>query len=175
MGTPGFLYLPYHLAAIGHGRPGQLAPMLMAGAAVAGGGSFGFGWVRRFCGAIPVFVGGLVLCGAGLLTIASASQPALLYAGFALNGAGLGVIMPNMFSAFAAATPAIYRPRMLGFVRATFYGGPLIAQVALEPVLAGFGPTAAVAAITLICVAGAVLVLLFRRNFLPVEEPERHG
>ena len=59
--------------------------------------------------------------------------------------------------------------RMLGFVRATFYGGPLLAQVVLELVFGRFGPTVTVAAISLICLAAALLALLFRRSFAPVE------
>lgn len=169
LGTTGFMYLPYHLATIGQGRPEQLAPLLMAGSAVASTASFSYGWVRRFLSTIPVFVTGLLLLAAGILVIAAATDRAMVFAGFAINGAGLGLLMPHLFSACAAATPPIYRPRMLGFVRATFYGGPLLAQVALEPVLGRFGPTAAVIGIAVIGLVAVLAVLAFRRAFTPVD------
>ena len=169
LGTTGFMYLPYHLAGIGQGRPEQLAPLLMVGAAVASSASFAYGWVRRFLATIPVFVVGLLLLAAGILVIAVAGDRAMVFAGYVINGAGLGLLMPHLFSACAAATPPLYRPRMLGFVRATFYGGPLLAQVVLEPVLSRFGPTAAVVGIAAIGLVAVFAVLAFRRAFVPVE------
>lgn len=169
LGTTGFMYIPYHLATIGQGRPEQLAPLLMAGSAVASTASFGYGWIRRFLATIPVFVVGLVLLSAGILMIAAASDRALIFAGFAVNGAGLGLLMPHLFSSCAAATPPIYRARMMGFVRATFYGGPLVAQLALEPVLGRFGPAAAVLGIALIGLLAVLVVLVFRHAFVPAE------
>jgi MFS family permease len=163
------MYLPYHLAAIGEGRPEQLAPVMMASTAVGSVGSAGYGWVRRYFSAVPIYIGALVLAAAGLLVIAATQGRTALFAGIVIYAAGLGTLMPHLFSSCAAATPAIYRARMMGFVRATFYGGPLLAQVGLELVLGRFGPSAAVAAISLICLAGALLALAFRKSFLPVE------
>ena len=102
---------------------------------------------------------------------ASSSVPWLLV----LFGAGQGIVVPHMFAACAAATPAPYRTRMLGFLRSTYYGGPLMAQVSLEVITARLGPTAAVAAIAVICVAGALAAVAFRKTFVPVEEAATHG
>jgi MFS family permease len=169
IGTTTFMYLPYHLASIGEGRPEQLAPVMMASTAVASVGSASYGWVRRYLSAVPIYVGALALAGAGLLIVAATQDRAMVFVGIAIHAAGLGTLMPHLFSSCAAATPAIYRARMMGFIRATFYGGPLLAQVALELVLGRFGPSAAVAAVSLICLGGAVLALAFRRDFVPVE------
>jgi hypothetical protein len=132
-------------------------------------GSAAYGWVRRYASAVAVFVGAPLLSAVGLLVIASTTERAVIFAGIALFGSGLGILMPNVFSGCAAATPALYRPRMLGFVRSTFYGGPLLAQVFLEMVLSRFGPGATLTAIALICAGAALLALLFRRSFDPVE------
>jgi MFS family permease len=175
IGTTTFMYLPYHLAAIGQGRPEQLAPVMATSTALGAVGSAAYGWVRRRGSAVAVFVGGPLLAAAGLLVIVSTTERSIIFAGIALYGAGLGVVMPNLFSACAAATPAVYRPRMLGFVRSTFYGGPLLAQVVLEMVLGRFGPPATLAAIALICGGVALLALLFRRTFIPVEDAPGHG
>jgi predicted MFS family arabinose efflux permease len=169
IGTTMFMYLPYHLAAIGQGRPEQLAPVMATSTAFGAVGSAAYGWIRRYFSAVAVFAGAPLLAAAGLLVIVSTDQRAIILAGITLFGSGLGILMPNVFSGCAAATPAIYRPRMLGFVRSTFYGGPLLAQVFLEMVISRFGPRAALTAIALICVGAALLALLFRRTFDPVD------
>jgi hypothetical protein len=132
-------------------------------------GSAAYGWIRRYFSAVAVFAGAPLLSAAGLLVIVSTDQRAIVFAGIALFGSGLGILMPNVFSGCAAATPAIYRPRMLGFVRSTFYGGPLLAQVFLELVISRFGPTSALSAIAVICAGASLLALLFRRTFDPVD------
>jgi predicted MFS family arabinose efflux permease len=169
IGTTMFMYLPYHLAAIGQGRPEQLAPVMATSTAFGAVGSAAYGWIRRYFSAVAVFAGAPLLAAAGLLVIVSTDQRAIILAGITLFGSGLGILMPNVFSGCAAATPAIYRPRMLGFVRSTFYGGPLLAQVFLEMVISRFGPGAALTAIALICAGAALLALLFRRTFDPVD------
>jgi MFS family permease len=169
IGTTMFMYLPYHLAAIGQGRPEQLAPVMATSTALGATGSTAYGWIRRYFSAVAVFAGAPLLAAAGLMVIVSTDQRAIIFAGIALFGSGLGILMPNLFSGCAAATPAIYRPRMLGFVRSTFYGGPLLAQVFLEIVLSRFGPAAALSAIALICAGAALMALLFRRTFDPVD------
>lgn len=168
-GTTVFMYLPYHLAAIGQGRPEQLAPVMMASTAVGSAGSAAYGWIRRYFSTVQAFMVPLLLAAAGLLVMVATHDRALLFVGIVLFGGGYGILMPHMFSSFAAATPAIYRPRMLGFVRAAFYGGPLLAQAGLEIVNISYGPAATVAAISLIAITGALLALLFRRNFVPVQ------
>ena len=75
----------------------------------------------------------------------------------------------------AAATPAPFRPRMLGFVRSTFYAGPLLAQVGLEVVMGRFGPTMTVATIAAIALFAGLLTLLFRATFVPVEDAPSGG
>lgn len=175
IGTTTFMYLPYHLAELGQGRPEQLAPVMAVSTALGALGSTAYGWIRRSASTVAVFVGGPLLAALGLLVVILTGERAAIFAGIAIYGAGLGIVMPNVFSGCAAATPAIWRPRMLGFVRSTFYGGPLLAQVGLEVVLGRFGAAAALVAIVAICVGVALLALLFRRTFVPVKEAQTHG
>jgi predicted MFS family arabinose efflux permease len=169
IGTTMFMYLPYRLAEIGQGRPEQLAPLMATSTAFGAVGSTAYGWIRRYLSTVGMFVGASLLAAAGLLVISSTTARPVIFAGIVLFGSGLGMLMPNVFSGCAAATPAIYRPRMLGFVRSTFYGGPLLAQVFLEMVLNRFGADATLVAIALICGGAALLALLFRRTFDPVD------
>ncbi len=164
------MYMPYHLRDLGHGSPQTLAMLLIAATAVAGVSSFGFGWIRRRFSAMQVFLGGFALTGLGIGLLAAASDVPLAATGMLIEGLGLGALMPNIFSAAAAATPAEQRAHMLGFVRAGFYTGPLLFQPVLELVNARAGAQGALFGIALACIAGAAFPFVFRASFEPVEE-----
>jgi MFS family permease len=119
-----------------------------------------------------VFVGAFTVTGVGLF-LALASQSYLLLAlALAIYGAGFGVVTPNLFSACAAATPMALRTRVLGFMRAGFYAGPLVAQPFLEVAVNRGGPAAALTVIGAAALVAAAIFWLFRARFDPVpEEP----
>jgi MFS family permease len=93
----------------------------------------------------------------------------LLFLGMALQGLGMSAMVPNLFSACAAATPAEARPRMLGFVRAGIYAGPLLAQPGLEAVMGWGGAAAALAAIAVAALAAGAVSVIGRHMFDPPE------
>jgi hypothetical protein len=106
-----------------------------------------------------------------LLVLASHTYLALMLA-LVVYGAGFGLVTPNLFSACAAATPMALRTRVLGFMRAGFYAGPLATQPFLELILAHHGPSGAIMAIALAAFAVAAVFWLFRGRFAAVpEEP----
>ena len=163
------MFLPYHLAALGLGDPGTIAMMMVGGAGASGVSTLCFGLVRSKLSALQVFVIGFVLNGVGSLLIAFATGPLVLLAGMVLGGIGLGLVMPNVFSACAAATQPQWRARMLGFVRAGFNAGPLVVQPVLELVYRQSNAGMTLLAIGLASFGGAVWVLLSRRQFDPYE------
>ncbi len=164
------MYMPYHLHNLGLGAPETLAMLMIGGAAMAGVSSLSFGWIRKRFSAHHVFFGGFGMAGLGIALLASSSSLPLAAAGMMIQGFGLGALMPNIFSAAAAATPADRRAHMLGFVRAGFYTGPLLLQPVLELVSVRAGEQGALFAIALACVAGGAFPFLFRRAFDPVQE-----
>lgn len=171
-GTTIFMYLPYRLAGLDQGRPDQLAPMLMISTAVMSLGSVAHGWIRRRFSPVTLFTIPMLVAAVGIAGLALAEQRFALLVSIGIFGAGFGLVIPHMFSACAAATPVAYRPRMIGFVRAAFYVGPLVAQLGLEILNGRFGPGAAMIGVAGIAVAGGLLAAAFRGQFVPVEEPE---
>jgi len=169
IGTTTMMYLPFHLAAAGHGAPEEVAQVLVFSGLFGALFSAAYGSVRKWLSAVQVFVWFLALAALGLMLIVAADSTVLLYAGVALYGGGYGIVVPNLFGACAAATQPEYRARMLGLVRAGFYAGPLVAQLFLEMVLRQWGPASAVAGIAAMCAGAAVLALVLRRVFVPVE------
>jgi MFS family permease len=173
VGSSTFAFLPFHLQAIGYSDPARIGPLLTISAAAGCATALGFGWIRKFASATPVFLGGFAVTGIGLLCVLATQSYLLLALALAVYGAGFGVVTPNLFSACAAATPMALRTRVLGFMRAGFYAGPLAAQPFLEVAVARGGPAGGIATIAVAAFAGAAVFWLFRARFdaVPEESP----
>jgi len=169
LSTTTSMYVPYYLADIGQGSPDTVAMVLMIGGGTSALTAFSFGWIRSRFSAIQTFVYAFALIAAGLLVVAATGAMAVIVVGWAVYGLGLGLIMPNLFSACAGATPPHVRAQMLGFVRSGVYGGPLLIQPVLEAALGRFGAFAALAAIACLSVISVVLTITLRKVFDPVE------
>lgn len=170
IGSSVFIFLPFHLHDIGLGDPKKIGLLLMISSAAGVIAALSYGWLRQVMAAIPVFVGGFVLTGAGLLAALATSNYAVLAVALAVYGAGFGVVTPNLFSACSAATRMEMRTRVLGFMRAGFYAGPLLAQFPLEAILKRGGPGASLATLGMASLAAAALFVVFRGRFRPLPE-----
>lgn len=170
IGSSVIIFLPFHLNDIGFGDPKKIGLLLMISSAAGVVTALSYGWLRSAIAAIPVFVGGFVLTGAGLLAALTTSNFLALAVALAIYGAGFGVVTPNLFSACSAATRMEMRTRVLGFMRAGFYAGPLLAQFPLEAILKRGGPSAALATLGTAGLAAAALFVVFRGRFRPLPE-----
>jgi MFS family permease len=162
------MYLPYHLADIGYGSPDTVAMLMVAGAGVAAVPALAFGWIRARFSAIQVFAASFTIITIGVVVIVVARDLPLIFLGMALHGLGMGAMMPNLFSACAASTTPEQRARMLGFVRAGIYAGPLLVQPGLEVIMASSGATAVLSAIGAASLLAGVLSVTGRGMFNPV-------
>jgi MFS family permease len=90
-----------------------------------------------------LFVAGTVVFTAGSVTGACAPDTASLIAARLVQGAGSGLVAPQVLSLIQAATPATRRPRSLGLYGATMavasLAGPLIGGLVLSADLFGLG------------------------------------
>jgi MFS family permease len=170
VGSSTFAFLPFHLHAIGYSDPAKIGPLLTVSAAAGCAAALGFGWIRKFVSAIPVFLAGFTVTGVGLFCVLATHSYLLLALALAIYGAGFGIVTPNLFSACAAATPMALRTRVLGFMRAGFYAGPLVAQPFLELAVSRGGPSGAIAAIASAAIVAAGIFWAFRARFAPVPE-----
>ena len=170
IGSSVFIFLPFHLHDIGMGDPKKIGLLLMLSSAAGVAAALSFGWLRKHLAAIPVFAGGFALTGAGLLMALATSNFVALAAALMIYGAGFGVVTPNLFSACSAATRMAMRTRALGFMRAGFYAGPLLAQFPLEAILRQGGPGASLATLGVASLVAAGLFVVFRTYFAPLPE-----
>ena len=170
IGSSVFIFLPFHLHDIGIADPKKIGLLLMISTAAGVATALSFGWIRTRLAALQVFVGGFALTGAGLLLALATSSYAAMAAALAVYGAGFGVVTPNLFSACSAATRMELRTRVLGFMRAGFYAGPLLAQFPLEAIVRQGGPGAALTTLGLMALAAAALFVVFRAYFVPLPE-----
>lgn len=161
------IYLPFHLHDQGHGASDKVALALLVSAGTGGISAFFFGTIRRYFSVLQIFVAGYLCCGLALLTVIATGDFNVILPAMAFQGVGAGVLTPNLFSAIAASVPAELRSRTLGFTRAGFYAGPLVAQVFLEPVSQGFGAISSMALIGVTSIMAAGMSVVGRRKFAP--------
>jgi predicted MFS family arabinose efflux permease len=168
IGSSTFIYLPFHLDNIGLGDPAKIGPLMMVGMGAGAIFALAFGTIRKFVSAIPVFIAGFTVTGLGLVLTLAAESYAMLFVTVAIYSAGFAVITPNLFAACAAATPVALRTRVLGFMRAGFYAGPLVVQPILELVLKSSSAGGALLAIAIGSFIAALVFAAGRRKFAPV-------
>jgi MFS family permease len=162
------IFLPFHLASIGSGAPERISLVMIPGTVLGGFLAMGYGWVRKFLGIVPVFVVLFALMGIGLMIVVVTGTFAGALTGMTLMACGGGPLFANLFAAAASSSLPERRARTLGFVRAVYYGAPLLAQIPLEAVALRYGPGGAMLALSLFTFAMIAALLLKSRFFVPV-------
>jgi MFS family permease len=162
------MYLPYHLANIGFGSPDTVALLMVAGAAMGAIPALAFGWVRARLSTTRTFVTSFAIIFLGVVVVVLARDLTMLVLGMALHGFGMGALGPNLFSAAAGTVAPEFRARMLGFVRAGIYAGPLVAQPGLEVVMNLSGAASVLAVIAAASLLAAFAAAAGHRMFDPV-------
>ena len=163
------MFIPYHFATLHLGEPGTIALLMISGTVVSGVTTASFGWLRQWISAIQAFMAAFLLNAAGLLLVAFATGATMLVAGMMIQGLGLGMLIPNAFSASAAAAAPAWRTRQIGFVRAGYFAGPLAAQPVLELIYRNSSAGMVMIAIALASLVGVPAVMIGRRQFDPAQ------
>ncbi|MFD9717965.1 MFS transporter [Streptomyces sp. NPDC059076] len=130
------------------------------------GRGFGDQWVRRW-GAVSVIRAGAVLSAAGFSVVAAAPGPWAAVFGFGMLGAGLSVIIPQVFTVGARLLPgssdtAIARVNLFNYVG--FLVGP--------PLVGAVGATVSYRAAMCVPLLLVLGVLLMARSLVAPERPE---
>ena len=159
-GTP-LIFTPFHMAELKIGSAEQISLVFMLNGLVGGAISFGYGWYRQWLSLPQVFALGFAFQGVGLLIAAFGTTLPMMFLAFTFFGTGLALNGPNMFAAAAAMVSPAERTRSVAFARAGYYGAPMLAQLALEPVAHAYGSGAAIASVSLFSFCAIVLALVF--------------
>jgi MFS family permease len=130
------VYIPFRLREIGITDSGSIG-MLLIPASIAGVvAGFSYGWIRSKLSMSSTFVIGFFAVAIGLLTTATAHDAPQVVAGQIMTGFGTGINMPSIFVLAANAGSDAFRARTMGFAKTGVYGGPMLGQLLLEPVIA---------------------------------------
>lgn len=135
-------FIPFQLQSIGRAAPGDVATIIATLTLAAATASYFYGAIRSRVRMGQVFIGGFLLIGMAIAAMTAADSFVMTCACMFFVGLGTGALGPNLF-ALAATSPAEQRARRMGVARGAYYGAPLVAQLFLEPLVAGYGPTAA--------------------------------
>jgi MFS family permease len=153
--SPG-VYIPFRLREMGITDSGSIG-MLLIPASIAGvGAGFSYGWVRSKLSMSLTFVIGFSAMAAGLLTTATAHDSLQVVVGQVMTGFGTGINMPSIFVLASLAGSDAFRARTMGFAKSGVYGGPMLGQLMLEPVIVHTNFATVLSLLSLGCAAFAV-------------------
>lgn len=156
-------YLPHRLFDVGVATSSGRAIVALSGAATVVLTGFAYGRIRRLISLDLAFVFGAACSGFGLLIMAYAPTAPMVAGGMAIEGVGIGVLMPSLMVYAIGLSDESNRGRVIGLMKGAIFGGPFLVQFALDPVRLHAGASAALA---ILSASGGVLVLCFAVRWL---------
>lgn len=148
--------LPFHLQDLGVDSP-FLIGMIMAGMTLASvPGALLYGRIRRHLSAMGVFAWSYGLMGAGMVVVALAGGPLVVFLGVVVIGLGMGPAMPNYTTYMMAEVPPEQRGRASGLLTTAFFSGQFASPLITAPLVGAFGVAVALEAFAAVLVVLAV-------------------
>ncbi|WP_395337000.1 MFS transporter [Novosphingobium sp. BL-8H] len=156
-------YLPHRLVDVGIVSSSGRAIAALSGAATVVLTGFAYGRIRRLISLDLAFVFGAACSGFGLLIMAYAPTAPMVSFGMAIEGVGIGVLMPSLMVYAIGLSDESNRGRVIGLMKGAIFGGPFLVQFALDPIRLHAGASAALA---ILSASGGVLALWFAVRWL---------
>jgi MFS family permease len=129
------LYVPFHLRDVGISDPRLISVATLLPNLAAAVSAYSFGAVRARLSLTATFILGFGIAAAALLLNAYSQSYAPIVLATTIMGCSCGLIGTNIY-AFAAVTGSdSNRARTMGLAKCGMYTGPLLGQLALEPVV----------------------------------------
>lgn len=129
------LYVPFHLRDLGISDPRLISVATLLPNLAAAVTSYFFGAVRARLSLTSTFILGFGIAATALLLNALASSYALIVLATTIMGCGCGLIGTNIYALAAVTGSDSHRARTMGLAKCSMYTGPLLGQLALEPVV----------------------------------------
>jgi MFS family permease len=130
------VYVPFRLREIGITSSSSIGLLLIPASAAGVVAGFSYGWIRAKLSIQTTFMVGFCAMALGLFVTAAAHEALQAVAGQILTGFGTGINMPSIFLLASVTGPDAYRARTMGFTKSGVFGGPMIAQLLFEPIVA---------------------------------------
>jgi len=147
------MFAPFRIREIGITDSSVVGNLMIPFAAASVVSAFSYGWIRSHLSVEMTFVLGFSALAVGTAVLATSDNLSGFIVGQVLAGLGLGVNSPNLFAVGATVGDDAFRARTIGFTKSGIYGGPIIGQLILEPVLKQTSFAFAFAVISLGCMA----------------------
>ena len=129
------LYVPFHLRDLGISDPRLISIATLLPNLGAGATAYFYGAVRARLSLTSTFILGFGIAATALLLNAMAPSYAPIVLAQAIMGCSAGLIGTNIYALGAATGSDSNRARTMGLTKASLYTGPLLGQLALEPVV----------------------------------------
>jgi MFS family permease len=131
--------LPFQMRSLGLSAPSSAGLALGMHNLVMAGTALFYGRLRGLFSILSIFGIGLALMAAGFILVSVADTMAAILFAMAVCGAGLGITVPNLFSAaISVATPST-RARIAGTITACMFVGHFSSPLASQPWIEAFG------------------------------------
>ena len=154
--TGPFIFVPFRLADIGVNDPQLISYVIIPSIIIAGIAALVYGRLRRSCSLAAVFTILFAFAAAGLAIVALSGTFSGITAGMLIYGVAVGVAAPNLYAMAAGTGSENRRPQNLGFAKTGIYGGPIISQFLLEPVIVKFATQGAFIVLVALAVIMAI-------------------
>jgi MFS family permease len=135
LGSTSGLYTPFHLRDLGVSSPAVVSLAMLPASLVGAVLSIAFGLISKALSIRMIFAAAFLAASIGQLVIGMGATLATVVAGNVVLGLGIGLISPNLLAFAALLGRGAERARNIGLARAGLFAGPLVAQLALEPVV----------------------------------------
>jgi MFS family permease len=156
--------LPFLLRDIGFTSSALAAGPIVVGSLASGGGAIFLPRLRRSFGYVVIYALSMMLIALGYGIISLTESYAVLLAGAAVSGFGVGIIFTNSGLWVTALAPARLRGRLLGMMTASVYLGQFSSPILVEPAVTTYGIAGAFAVFAVIAGAVSITLVLFRRR-----------
>jgi ACDE family multidrug resistance protein len=166
------VYIPFRIREVGITDSASIG-MLLIPASISGVvAGFSYGWIRSKLSMSLTFVIGFSAMAVGLLTTATAHGAVQVVVAQIITGFGTGINMPSFFLLASLAGSDAFRARTMGFAKSGVYGGPMLGQLLLEPVIARTNFATVLSLLSLGCAAFAVHYLrrVISQHRAPVQQ-----
>jgi MFS family permease len=145
--TP-LLYVPFRMRDIGIGDPGHISLIFLPLMTLVALSAYFYGTVRTRLSVTSTFAIGFGCVATALaLDLLAASLPLLMVAQ-AVMGCGVGLASTNVYALAGTLGDETHKARIMGLTKGSLFAGPLVGQIALEPVVKS---TSAGTALWLMC------------------------
>jgi predicted MFS family arabinose efflux permease len=147
------IFIPFRIREVGVTDSGLIGLLMMPASVAAAVGGSVYGPVRSRLSVPATFAFGFLMMATGLAISAAGHGPAAVVLGQAITSFGVGLNIPNLFILASLTGPDSSRAQTIGFTKSGIFGGPMLGQVALEPVVARSNVAAAYALLGLACLS----------------------